>query len=482
MEPTQEELENMRFARDVCDWAELDNVGEGDANPRLSFLKLLGATEDTKVFLLGGIPEQTWADAMTRWKIGDETPTAIQLASAGYVGIAARLKVGATPTRAQKEAKALKEHERVIAQAKAASGPSHSPASGMIKMSTIVDQGSDREVAPLAEDKVEAYYAIYRKQMGHNPRPEEDITMEQLSGLKALFASGAAPYVDLSIWGPYGHRTQRKLKLSGLVLGPDGVLQPIQIYGPPNFESYAAGFAVFRTGCIMLEEITLSTLALWQDTILKYSSRYGPSVWTLIYQTEVRARSELLTRTKRAGFMALNQAKAAGGTHPYNPDKPWDWVFREAAADIVFWREELEEKALLILAKISKPLDGVEGDAPTSQQPVPKKTRELERAGAAPPPKRASRDYERVHRANPDGTLTHNRRGVKLCEDFQVHKCGATGRNGECPRDPTLRHQCSKCLMTGHGAADCRSQPAIDNTYKKGKGKSGGKGKGKRHF
>ena len=38
----------------------------------------------------------------------------------------------------------------------------------------------------------------------------------------------------------------------------------------------------------------------------------------------------------------------------------------------------------------------------------------LGRAGAAPPPKRASRDYERVHRANPDGTLTHNRRGVKL--------------------------------------------------------------------
>ena len=62
-------------------------------------------------------------------------------------------------------------------------------------MSTIIDQGSDREITPPVESEVDAYYAVYRKRMGHDPRPEEDITMEQLSGLKALFASGAAPYV-----------------------------------------------------------------------------------------------------------------------------------------------------------------------------------------------------------------------------------------------------------------------------------------------
>ena len=38
MEPTQEELENMRFARDVCAWAELDNAAKEKANPHLAFL------------------------------------------------------------------------------------------------------------------------------------------------------------------------------------------------------------------------------------------------------------------------------------------------------------------------------------------------------------------------------------------------------------------------------------------------------------
>ena len=198
---------------------------------------------------------------------------------------------------------------------------------------------------------MEAYYAVYRKLMGHDPRPEEDITAEQLSGLKALFTSGAAPYVDLAIWGPFGQRTQRKLKLSGLVLGTDGVLQQVQLYGPPDVETWAAGFAVFRTGCIMLEEVSISTLALWSIMVSEYTARYGSAVWALIYQTEVRARSELLTRTKRAGATALAQSTAAGGSHSYNPNKPWDWVFREAAADVQFWRKELEEKALLILAK-----------------------------------------------------------------------------------------------------------------------------------
>jgi hypothetical protein len=356
MEPSAQELENFKVAKDLCDWAELVDDGEPDANPRLSFLKTLGATQATKVFLLAAIPEAAWNTAVEKWRIGELEPTPIQLASAGYVGIAARLAAGSAPTRAQREEQKLneanlkeKELELELARTKAsASGASSSSLNGMIKLATIIDQGSEREVTPLVESEVDAYYAVYRKRMGHDPRPEEDITLEQLSGLKALFASGSAPYVDLAIWGPFGQRTQRKLKLSGLILGTDGVLQQVQIFGPPNVESWAAGFAVFRTGCIMLEEVSLSTLALWSTMIAEYSSRYGNAIWALLYQTEVRARSELLTRTKRAGAAARLQATAAGGTHPFVPEKPWDWVFREAAADGQFWRKELEEKALCV--------------------------------------------------------------------------------------------------------------------------------------
>ena len=417
---------------------------------------------------------------MSEWQIGNEKPTPIQLASAGYFGIAARLDAGIVPTRAQREQQKQNEMELELARAKAVpiSAPS---SSGLIKMSTIIDQASDREVAPLGESEVEAYYAVYRKLMGHDPRPEEDITAEQLSGLKALFTSGAAPYVDLAIWGPFGQRTQRKLKLSGLVLGTDGVLQQVQLYGPPDVETWAAGFAVFRTGCIMLEEVSISTLALWSTMVSEYIARYGSAVWALIYQTEVRARSELLTRTKRAGATALAQATAAGGSHSYNPNKPWDWVFREAAADVQFWRKELEEKALLILAKISKPLDSVEGDALTSSQPGPKRPRDLGAKYSSAPPPHKKRDFERVHRTTADGTASHNRRGLELCAAFQKNECGDALRDGICPRNPQHRHQCARCLLLGHGLNDCKGKPVVDNTYnRKGKGK--GKGRGKNRF
>ena len=346
MEPTAQELETFKTARDICQWAELLNEGEPLENPRLSFLKTLGATENTKVFLLAAIPVASWTGALDKWRIGENEPSPIQLASAGLVGIAARLAAGAVPTRAQREqekedeAKTKeKEHEIELARIKASAGNGAIVAgTGMIKMATVIDQGSDREIVPLCQKDVDNYYAIYRARMGHDPRPEEDITTEQLSGLKALFVSGAAPYVDLAIWGPFGHRTQRRLKLSGLILGADGVLQHVQFFGPPNVESWTSGFAVFRTGCIMLEEISLSTLALWSALVADYAARYGNTIWALLYQTEVRARSEHLTRTKRAGAAAREQAIAAGGTHLFDPAKPWDWVFREAANDGQFWR------------------------------------------------------------------------------------------------------------------------------------------------
>ena len=472
MEPTAEELSTFRTAKDLCDWAELVDAEEAAASPRRTFLAALGATENTKLFLLAAIPESTWQIIMSEWQIGNEKPTPIQLASAGYVGIAARLAAGIVPSRDQREQQKQNEMELEFARAKAVliSSPS---SSGLIKMSTIIDQSSDREVAPLVESEVEAYYAVYRKLMGHDPRPEEDITAEQLSGLKALFTSGAAPYVDLAIWGPFGQRTHRKLKLSGLVLGTDGVLQQVQLYGPPDVETWAAGFAVFRTGCIMLEEVSISTLSLWSIMVSEYTARYGSAVWALIYQTEVRARSELLTRTKRAGATALAQATAAGGSHLYNPNWPWDWVFREAAADVQFWRKELEEKALLILAKISRPLDNVEGDALTSSQPGPKRPRDLGAKYSSAPPPHKKRDFERVHRTTADGISSHNRRGLELCAVFQKGECEVAVRDGICPRNSSHRHQCARCLFMGHGLSDCKGKPVADITSnRKGKGKS----------
>ena len=333
MEPTAEELASFRTAKDLCDWAELLDTEDAATSPRRTFLAALGATENTKLFLLAAIPESIWQYIMTEWNIGNLKPTAIQLASAGYIGIAARLASGTIPTRAQREQQKLSEMELELARAKAVPISALS-SPGLIKMSTIIDQASDREVAPLGESEVEAYYAVYRKLMGHDPRPEEDITAEQLAGATAL--------------------------------------------------------------------------AIWN-----------------------------------------------------------------AAADVQFWRKELEEKARLILAKISRPLDNVEGDALTSSQPGPKRPRDLGAKYSSAPPPHKKRDFERVHRTTADGSSSHDRRGLELCAAFQKGECEASVRDGICPRNSSHRHQCARCLLMGHGLSDCKGKPVADITSnRKGKGKS----------
>ena len=184
----------------------------------------------------------------------------------------------------------------------------------MIKLSSVVDQADDREVRPLDQAQVESAYAVYKVRMGDYPRPEEDVTPEQLAGLRSLFSSGAPPYVDLAggslarYWVPtvYSH--------SATVC------------------DWQACWAIFKTSAIMLQELSPSTLDLWEKMVTTYAGKYGAEAWALIYQAEVRARLEHLCRVRRDGAAAKIQAAAAGGDLPFIPDSPWEWVFSRDGA------------------------------------------------------------------------------------------------------------------------------------------------------
>ena len=65
------------------------------------------------MFLLAAIPVASGTGALDKWRIGENEPSPIQLASAGLVGIAARLAAGAVPTRAQREQEKEIEIERL---------------------------------------------------------------------------------------------------------------------------------------------------------------------------------------------------------------------------------------------------------------------------------------------------------------------------------------------------------------------------------
>ena len=152
MEPTTQELEGMKTVQDLCEYADLEDAGELADNPRLSFLKVLGAKPTAKTMLVANISKDAWDIAMNRWQINGEAPSPIQLSSAGMVGITARLAAGITPTQAK--AAELREHEVTMKNkeieheiARAASTsivPHGSAANGLIKMSNIIDQGPVR--------------------------------------------------------------------------------------------------------------------------------------------------------------------------------------------------------------------------------------------------------------------------------------------------------------------------------------------------
>ena len=70
---------------------------------------------------------------------------------------------------------------------------------------------------------------------------------------------------------------------------------------------------------------------------------------------------------RRDGDAAKSQATAAGGDHPFNPDSPWEWVYRETAHDTRFWRTELKEPALLIKAQVAGMSVSIRGQAPLNE-------------------------------------------------------------------------------------------------------------------
>ena len=80
-----------------------------------------------------------------------------------------------------------------------------------------------------------------------------------------------------------------------------------------------------------------------------------------------------------------------------------------------------------------------------------------------------------------DGNIfKSNRKGKRLCEEFNRGNCPSHPGSDFCPKNPSFMRQCSRCLGASHGLSTCSrtDQPALKPQYGKGdKGKGkGGKG------
>eukprot|EP00973_Karenia_brevis_P084544 11733701-Karenia_brevis.AAC.1 len=75
-------------------------------------------------------------------------------------------------------------------------------------------------------------------------------------------------------------------------------------------------------------------------------------MWWIVAVADIRMRSEFLERIRRRCVKTHAEREQAGLPSDFNPDKPWDKVFKEAARDQEFWHDNVDKKALLFASRV----------------------------------------------------------------------------------------------------------------------------------
>ena len=202
------------------------------------------------------------------------------------------------------------------------------------------------------------------------------------------------------------------------------------------------------------------------EEIREFHDLYGHNCWWLIYQADLRMRSEEFERIRRRLESQRAQAEGAGALAPtldaiIDAGQPWDAVFRAATADETgsYWAKEVTEKAQLYLASI-KPASALRDDGLVGRVD-PDVPGGLRRERTPEPSTRRTRPRTNRNFTSEDGNYIKNRAGKEICKTFNKTE----GCRLPCPDGKT--HQCSTCLKMGHSALQCWQ------------GKAGGKGSSK---
>ena len=360
-----------------------------------------------------------------------------------------------------------------------------------VKLSAVLSQVDDAEIDVLDEKEILKGYLRYEAVYGKGERPPKDSepTSEQISSISHLVKQGHPPYADFAIFGPYGHRLYKKIKLSGVTIGRDGLLKSVELHGPANLGLWAQSYQVLVNTLVMLDTVDLGTLLKYKEKIEKFHDRYGEKIWAVLYQADVRCRLELMERTKRTLVSAHEAALAKGSTTDYDPNRPWNYVWQVVIGDEGFWRDEVTEPGMLILTKVANVGEMVEGDGsvdrqapgagPRETQPAPNRLAEVP-SGSGHHPRNANRTG-RFHRVE-GGKYLSNRTGYKICESYNAGQCTETSQGVWCQHNRDTVHQCDRCLGS-HPSSRClhaeMPTPGFLKKNSTGKGKDG-KGRGKK--
>ena len=513
VDPAPADAAAMTTMAKVMEWAGFagDDLSS-DKTTGGTLAMLLGVTADTAPRTLALVDDKDALAVIEKWKaprteadgtVTYHSPTIAQVGQAKLVFRTCKVICGQGQTLEDLQ-KQLTEAQQKAQNATTPQAASSAASERKVKLSAILSQVDDSEAKVLTEKELVAAYLRYAAVYGDGERPpkESEPTLEQLSAIHHLVTQGHPPYCDFAIWGPYGHRLVKKLKLSGYVIGRDGILTSVEVTGPTGIGMWLQSWQVFSNACVMLDVIDLGTLTKYRDMIERFHNRYGPPIWALLYQADARFRLEMVDRIRRqiqAEEEALRVAHGTAAGDPpkvvgHDPKRPWNLVYQRGINMEVYWREEVIEPAMMVLTKVSSLGDVVDGDAKIRADPgaassarepsASAPARLIQHQPAAPKLRPRNPNRTGRHHSVQDGKYTSNRTGYTICQSYNEGRCEPTAAGGWCTVTWDSVHQCSRCLGQ-HPVTKCpheaMPQPNfLKNQRGKGKGRGGGKkGKGK---
>ena len=309
-----------------------------------------------------------------------------------------------------------------------------------LKLSAVLDPTLDAEVHLMSTAEVTACYDGYKNRYGDYPTPESDVSLDQLSALRQVIATGTVPFADFSIFGPYGTRRLRRQTFMAYHLNvATGEWSKKELPGPSDFHTWYQDWKCFRTGMLLLEVCQAEHLDAYSEFIRSQVTQFGEEAWWLICRADSRLRSEHLERIRR-----LLRANPQYG---YTEASPWSACFAASIKDSDFWLRELGTPATLWLARNKREV------GTTGSQASGLRSEDSPEAGPGPKKKKAKKHSgEDKSVLNDDGIYTHNRKGIEICASYNNNRCGTAAAQGKCKNKRS--HQCNKCLGP-HQAMKC---------------------------
>ena len=177
-------------------------------------------------------------------------------------------------------------------ESKARASRSDGGLSMRVRVSSILDQSSDREVERISREDLNAPRCSFRSLEGEDPMKAEEVMDDQLSVLAVVTKAGVTPYADFGVWKPFGQWAAKSLKFTSHFLDHTGAWRCKEVPGPDSFSTWEACWRVFRTAAIMCDIAALAVLDRHAAKFRERVDRFSDA-WYLCVLADTRCRSEL---------------------------------------------------------------------------------------------------------------------------------------------------------------------------------------------